>query len=250
MKKDKGTKDEKSKDSKSTKKAVTRLLLCKLSDKELAKAGVELDANMSKIEGKEAEKKAAVDAIKADVELLEGITIKLRSILKSGGEEREVQCEETTDYRMGEVRVKRLDTGEVFQKRTMAKSEYQLPLEAQKPAGKLLAMDGDKGKKPPEEMGCVECWGTGKTKMGDPPLDVKCENCDGAGRVLVKPDPLKAKLGDVAATHAKNKAAAEALESTEGHPEVEKLLKNRKGNGKKSKEAPPVDPETGEPLAF
>ena len=251
MKKDKDSKepkDEKSKDSKSTKQLVTRLLLCKLSDKELAKAGVDLDANMSKIESKEAEKKAAVDAIKADVEMLEGITIKLRSILKSGGEEREVQCEETTDYRMGEVRVKRLDTGEVFQKRTMAQHEYQLPLEAQKPAGKLLAMEGGKEKKP-EEMGCVECWGTGKVKMGDPPLDVKCEACGGAGRVPVKLDPLKATLGDVAAQHAKNKA--EGAGSTEGHPEVEKLLKNRgKGKKKKDEEPPPVDPETGEPLAF
>jgi hypothetical protein len=251
-KKDKESKD--TKDAKSTKKTVTRLLLCKLSDKELAKAGVELDANMSKIEGKEAEKKAAVDAIKADVELLEGVTIKLRSILKSGGEEREVNCEETTDYRMGEVRVKRLDTGEVFQRRTMAQSEYQLPLEAQKPSGKLLPMDGGKGKQEPvEEMGCVECWGTGKVKIGEPPLDAKCEVCNGSGRVPVKPDPLKATLGDVAAQHAKNKADAEqAGAGGEGHPEVEKLLKKRgRGKGKKGdEEGPPIDPETGEPAAF
>ena len=252
MKKDKGTKapkDEKSKDSKSTKQLVTRLLLCKLSDKELAKAGVDLDANMSKIEGKEAEKKAAVDAIKADVELLEGITIKLRSILKSGGEEREVQCEETTDYRMGEVRVKRLDTGEVFQKRTMAQHEYQLPLEAQKPAGKLLAMAGGKGNLP--QVICPECKGACMIPFGENKLLTKCEKCDGTGKVDDK-EPLKAKLDDVAAQHAKNKAEADvAAGSTEGHPEVEKLLKKRgKGKAKKDEEPPPVDPETGEPLAF
>ena len=251
-KKDKEPKDPK--DAKSTKKTVTRLLLCKLSDKELAKAGVELDANMSKIEGKEAEKKAAVDAIKADVELLEGVTIKLRSLLKSGGEEREVDCEETTDYRMGEVRVKRLDTGEIFQRRTMAQSEYQLPLEAQKPSGKLLPMDGGKGKQElVEEMGCVECWGTGKVKIGEPPLDAKCEACNGAGRVKVKKDdPLKATLGDVAAQHAKNKGDTEqAAADGEGHPEVEKLLKKRgRGKAKAGEEGAPVDEATGKPLPF
>ena len=251
MSKDKTPKEPKDpKDTKSTKKSVTRLLLCKLSDKELAKAGQDLDSNLSKIEGKEAEKKAATDAIKADIELLEGVTIKLRGILKSGGEEREVSCEETTDYRNGEVRVKRLDTGEVFQKRTMAQSEYQLPLEAQKPAGKLLAMDGGKGKEEP----CGECHGLGKTRMGEPPLEVKCEGCAGTGRKVVQAEPLKATLGDVAAQHAKNKAEAEAaVEDTTGHPEVEKLLaKAKKGKGKKGTEGngTSVDTSHGPDEAF
>lgn len=253
MKKTKEPKDPK--DQKAVKKTVPRLLLCKLSDRELAKAGQDLEANLSKIEAKESEKKAAVDAIKADVELLEGITSKLRGILKSGGEEREVKCEEVTDYRNGEVRVKRLDTGETFSKRTMMPSEYQLPLEAQKPAGKLLAMDGGKGH--PDEEKCEECGGTGKTKMGNPPLDVKCEECDGSGKVPAKHEPLKATLGDVAATHAQNKQAAEEAEDTggKGHPEVERMLaKQKRGKAKKdaasTESDPPIDPDTGEPLAF
>ena len=153
--------DEEPRPTKTTKKTVTRTLLCKFSDKELIQTGKDLEANLGKIDAKEEEKKAVVDAIKADIAILEGITTKLREILRDGGEEREVECEETTDYRQGQVRVKRLDTGEMFQKRDITQAEKQLPMEAQEPAGKLLAMDGGKG----------------------------------------KPAPLKAKLGDVAAAH-------------------------------------------------
>jgi DnaJ-class molecular chaperone len=175
-------------------------------------------------------------------------------MIKTGAEERDVPCEEIIDYRAGEVRVMRMDTKEVYSRRALTKDEHQLHLEAQKPSGKLLPMDGGKGKQEPvEEMGCVECWGTGKVKIGEPPLDAKCEVCNGSGRVPVKPDPLKATLGDVAAQHAKNKADAEqAGAGGEGHPEVEKLLKKRgRGKGKKGdEEGPPIDPETGEPAAF
>ena len=219
------------KDKKSTTQKVTRLLPCKLSAEERAKAGQDLEDNLTKIEGIELAKKTADDGFKKDIGLLEEVQATLRSMVRSGAQEREVQCEETVDYRMGEVRVKRLDTEEVFQKRTMAQHEYQLPLEAQKPAGKLLAMDGGKAKDEP----CSECHGTGKIQMGDPPLDVKCEGCSGVGTVPAKPDTLKATLADVAATHAQNKAEAEKpVQEGDGHPEVEKLLaKAKKSKGKK-----------------
>jgi hypothetical protein len=181
-----------------------------------------------------------LDAIKGDIGLLEEATSLLRDKIRSKSIDKEVECEEVTDYRAGELRVTRLDTKEVFQKRTLTREELQLPLDAQKPAGKLLAMDGDKGKQiTVEEVSCEECWGTGKTQMGDPPLDVKCEGCMGTGRTAPKKDSLKAKLGDVAAQHTKNKADADektAEEDTAGHPEVEKLLKKKtKKKTKKSK---------------
>ena len=253
MKKTKEPKDPK--DQKAVKKTVVRTLLCELSEKEMAKLGPQLAENMDKIEAIEAQKKVADDGFKKDIGMLEEVSTKLRNMLRSGGEEREVKCEEVTDYRAGEVRVTRLDTKETFSKRTMTKDEMQLPLDAQKPAGKLLAMDGGKGQ--PEEETCGECHGIGKTKMGNPPLDVKCEECDGSGKVPAKHGPLKATLGDVAATHAQNKQAAEEAEDTggKGHPEVERMLaKQKRGKAKKdaasTESAPPIDPDTGEPLAF
>ena len=250
MKKTKEPKDPK--DQKSVKKTVVRTLLCKLSEKEMAKLGPALAENMDKIEAVEASKKVADDGFKKEIGLLEEISTKLRNMLRSGGEEREVKCEEVTDYRAGEVRVTRLDTKETFSKRTMTKDEMQLPLDAQKPAGKLLVMDGGKGQ--PDDETCEECHGTGKTKMGEPPLDVKCEGCMGAGKVAAKKNPLKATLGDVAATHAKNKADADAEEegSGKGHPEVERMLAKQKRNKAKAggEEEPPIDPDTGKPLAF
>ena len=132
------------KDQKSIKKSVVRSLACKLTKEARAKAGEDLEANLSKIEAVEATKKAASEQAKADIELLLEVQVKLRNMIKTGAEEREVKCEEETDYRHGEVRVKRLDTGEVFSKRNMAKDEMQLPLDAQKPGGKLLGMDGAK----------------------------------------------------------------------------------------------------------
>ena len=234
-KKPKDPKD--TKDQKSVKKTVKRMLPCKLDEAALAKLATDLGANLDKIAALEEKKKAESDAIKGDIGLLEEATSLLRDKIRSKSVDREVECEEVTDYRAGELRVTRLDTKEIFQKRTLTREELQLPLDAQKPAGKLLAMDGGKDK---EDVSCPECWGTGKTKMGDPPLDVKCEGCLGTGKVVAKKDPLKAKLGDVAATHAKNKRDAEdATEDGGGHPEVEKALAARgKGRGKKSKSNP------------
>jgi len=223
-----------SKDQKSTKKLVKRMLPCKLDQEALAKLATDLGTNLDKIAALEEKKKAEDKAINGDIALLDEATSLLRDKIRSKTIEREVECEEVTDYRANEVRMIRLDTKEEFSKRTLTREELQLPLDAQKPAGKLLAMDGGKGK---EDVGCVECWGTGKVKIGNPPEDVTCNGCKGAGRVKAPKDPLKATLGDVAAQHAQNKAEADAAATSvdpEGHPEVEKLIKARKTRKSKS----------------
>ena len=168
MKKDKSGE----KEPKATKVILTKSLPCKLTEKEMAKAGKDLAENMDKVEAIEAKKKTADSEFKKDIGLLDEVTTTLRGMLKSGSQDREVKCEEVTDYRAGEVRIKRLDTGEVFTRRNLSKTEAQLPL-ATKPAEKLLAMDGGKGK---------ELEGEEET----PPID---------------PEPLTAKLGEVAAAH-------------------------------------------------
>jgi hypothetical protein len=243
----KGAKD--TKDQKATTKKVKRMLPCKLEEKELAKLGQELSANLDKISALEKKKKDEDKAINGDIALLDEATSLLRDKIRSKSAEREVECEEVTDYRAGELRVKRLDTGEVFSKRTLTKEELQLPLEAQKPAGKLLAMDGGKGKIP--QIACPECKGAGMVKFGPDDMPAKCENCNGTGKVDDK-EPLKATLGDVAAQHAKNKADADAAaapaedETPAGHPEVEKMLSAR-GKGRKKGKKNPNDVDTTPP---
>jgi hypothetical protein len=268
-KKTKEPKDPKdTKDQKSVKKTVKRMLPCKLDEAALAKLATDLGSNLDKIAALEEKKKAEADAIKGDIGLLEEATSLLRDKIRSKSVDREVECEEVTDYRAGEMRVMRLDTKEVFQKRTLTREELQLPLDAQKPAGKLLVMDGGKGerKQPkPNDVIDVETragWKRGKVmrsagnmidvdvgdgKIESAPADGQTwrwpdEVGDNSAPVIEKGDPLKAKLGDVAAQHEKNKADAESAETpvdTEGHPEVEKALAARgKGRGKKNKKNP------------
>ena len=194
MKKSK-TKPAADKDQKSTKITLTKTLLCKLSEKELARAGKDLADNMDKIEAIEQQKKTADDGFKKDIGLLEEVTTTLRGMLKSGAQEREVKCEQVTDYRNGEVRIKRLDTGEVYSKRNMTKEESQLPLEPKKAPGKLIPMDG--GKKDRSE---VKDFKTGEATVGEP--------------------DLTAPLGEVAAANEskKGKKDGPALDPETGEP--------------------------------
>jgi hypothetical protein len=148
------------KDDKITRSTVTRTLPCKLTEKEKSKMGEDLENNMTKIEAIESAKKTADAGFKEDIGLLEEAQALLRGMIRTGTQDREVKCEQETDYRAGEIRVRRLDTGDVFSKRNMTKEETQLPLDAQKPASKLISLDG--GKKDRSELKDVK-------KPGDKP---------------------------------------------------------------------------------
>jgi hypothetical protein len=113
-----------------TRLTLTRMLPCKLSPTEMEKFATDLVATRDKIDAIEVEKKVANEKFKADASLLEEAATKIQDMIRAKSEEREVKCEQETDYRAGEIRVKRLDTGEVFSKRTMTKDEAQLPLDA------------------------------------------------------------------------------------------------------------------------
>ena len=108
-----------------------------------------------------------------------------------------MKCEQVTDYRNGEVRIKRLDTGEVYSKRNMTKEESQLPLEPKKEAGKLLAMDG--GKKDRSEVKDFKP-AEGEATVGEP--------------------GLSAPLGEVAAANESKKGQKDgpALDPETGEP--------------------------------
>ena len=241
-------------DQKAVKKTVTRTLPCKLSEKELAKMGPELAANMDKIEAIEAAKKTADDGFKKDIGMLEEVSTKLRGMLRSGAEEREVKCEEVTDYRAGEVRVTRLDTGETFQKRTMTKDEVQLPLDAGKP-GKLLAISGgSKDRSEVKDAKSPADDGPPKYPQAGDTIEVETRAGWKSGKVLpISGSVLDVDVGEDGPVQAPIDSAmwrwalpagAEPLKASVG--ELDQAAKRKKAG----KEEPPIDQETGKPLPF
>lgn len=192
-------------DPKVTKQKVVRKLPCKLTEKEMAKFGEDLNSTLDKIDLIEEKKKSANDQFKADTSLLEEAVKRLRDMVRSKAEERDVECIQETDYIHGEVRVKRLDTGEVFSRRSMMASEKQLPLTA---GGKKVSevTDHKPGSNEQEDEDCEECNGTGQVPFGD--TTAKCEDCNGLGKVAPKKEPLTATLGEHAASKPAKKKRA------------------------------------------
>lgn len=245
-------------DQKVVKKTVTRTLPCKLSEKELAKLGPKLASNMDKIEAVEAAKKTADDGFKKDIGLLEEVSTKLRGMLRSGTEEREVKCEEVTDYRAGEVRVTRLDTGETYEKRNMTKDEVQLPLDAAgKKAGKLLAISG--GAKDRSEVKDVKTPADdGPPKYPQAGDTIEVETLAGwkSGKVLpISGSVLDVDVGEDAPAHAPidsqlwrwpQPAGAGPLKASVG--ELDEAGKRKKGGKDKPEDDSGIDPDTGLPF--
>lgn len=104
---------------------VTRTLPVKLSEHELAQAAKEMGrlrrerhvmgAQMKQVQAQWKDRIAGLDARIAD----------LAQQADEGVEDREVACEEIFDYRLGEVRVQRLDTHEALEVRPMTAAERQ-----------------------------------------------------------------------------------------------------------------------------
>lgn len=104
---------------------VTRTLPVKLSEHELAQAAKEMGrlrrerhvmgAQMKQVQAQWKDRIAGLDARIAD----------LAQQADEGVEDREVPCEEIFDYRLGEVRVQRLDTHETLEVRPMTAAERQ-----------------------------------------------------------------------------------------------------------------------------
>ena len=244
MTKSKDPKDPK--DQKSIKKLVKRMLPCKLDQAGLAKLAEELGANLDKIAALEERKKAEADSIKGDIGLLDEATSLLRDKIRSKSVEREVQCEEVTDYRACEVRVTRLDTKETFSKRAMAKEELQLPLDAQKPGGKDRS-----------EVKDVKSGGTEEPERKYPQagntIEVETRSGWKSGKVLpISGSVLDVDVGEEAPVQApidsqmwrwpgEGKQPLTTVGEVAAANEGEK--KGRKGKGT-------VDPETGKPLPF
>lgn len=147
----KDTKEEKKpekQDKDTIRKRIKAPLDIALSDAELAQMARDLVDNDEKIAAKEKQKKIVDDEIKGDIALLEEAATKIRSAIRAGTVARDVECDMVFDWRACEVRLERIDNGEVVKRRTMDADERQKPLvEDGLKHGKLLVFEGGLGKK-------------------------------------------------------------------------------------------------------
>ena len=123
---------------------LTEKLPVEMTEKELNKAAKDLVETEDKVSGIEEAKSTANSKFKADIELLEEAAGKLRTMIRTGCEERDVECEVERDFNACEIVVRRLDTKEVVTRRTMTAEERQKDMFDEGPAGKKK---GSRGKK-------------------------------------------------------------------------------------------------------
>lgn len=84
----------------------------------------------------EKDKKAADDAYKATIEEAYADVSKLTQIIRRGKLDKPVQCEIKRDYRLGSIRVTRMDTWEVIESRPMTTQERQMGMQFPDKGGK------------------------------------------------------------------------------------------------------------------
>ena len=121
------------------------------NEKELREIARDLAQSMADLNRKQAALKAVSTVIKGEIAELEARTSKDANLFNTGYEMREIECEEEKDYRLGVVRLTRLDTFEMIRERAMRADERQPRLTA------ILRnkddRDGKDGEKPAEVGG-------------------------------------------------------------------------------------------------
>lgn len=86
-----------------------------------------------KLQKQEADKKAAADRAKAEIELTSSQMSELLATYRAGVEPREVECVETFLFATNQVTITRVDSGEVVSTRSMTSAERQVEMFAAKP---------------------------------------------------------------------------------------------------------------------
>ncbi len=104
---------------------VTRDLPVKLSDAEMAAVAREIGRLNAERQVMEANAKVANDQWKDRIRGVEARVADLATKAHEGQEARPTECQEEYDYRLGEVRVVRTDTGEKLEVRPMTSEERQ-----------------------------------------------------------------------------------------------------------------------------
>jgi len=175
-------------------------LRCALTAEELETHSRELTSSLLDIEKLKAEQKVIVGDIKDKIKMHMGTVAKLTSIVHDRAELREVEVETVIDYEANNVTVRRLDTDEVIEDRSLAEAEKQMQMqlesdddnneEAEVVDGTTPnpeteedsvggAEDGEHGSDlvPDSEKDCEACEGFGNNHDGS-----ECEACGGPGK--------------------------------------------------------------------
>lgn len=105
---------------------VDRILPVPLTDQERLVLGEEIAAAQSKGEQAERDKKAAEEGYKGVIEAAYADVSELSARIRYGKKDVPVQCQITKDYRVGSVKVTRMDTMEVIDRRPMTSAERQM----------------------------------------------------------------------------------------------------------------------------
>ena len=96
-----------------------------LTKDERLQIAMDMASAQSDMEHLEKDKKAAVDDFNAKIEGHYADVSRCSSVLRRGEKDVEVPCETIRDYRLGNVRITRLDTFKVIQDRPMTSEERQ-----------------------------------------------------------------------------------------------------------------------------
>jgi hypothetical protein len=102
---------------------VSRNLKCNLTDERLRELGdiaAFIDADIEKLQS---EKKQFIQQNKADLDAVKARQRELLQKIRDKAEHRHTECVETFDYRINEVVVARVDTGEEVSRRAMSSEE-------------------------------------------------------------------------------------------------------------------------------
>jgi len=113
----------------------TKSLSCKLSQKELVGKGQEMVTAMSDIEVIEGERKGVVEEYKGRIAEIMGRIVKIKAVMQSGSEQRDIACVTTKDFNSGKVVTKRTDTEEVIDEKEMQKEQQEMHFVSEPPNG-------------------------------------------------------------------------------------------------------------------
>lgn len=97
-----------------------------LTDPERLQLGQDMAAAQSKAEQTERDKDAADKAFKGQIEAAYADVSDVAQKLRFGKVHRTVSCQHMMDYRLGRIRVVRMDTGEEIESRSMTSQERQM----------------------------------------------------------------------------------------------------------------------------
>ncbi len=106
-------------------KPISRDLPVKLTEGELAQVAREIGRLNADRQTMEGQAKVSADQWKDRIRGIEARAADLATKAHAGEEARSVECNEVFDYRLGEVRVERVDTGEKLETRPMTTEERQ-----------------------------------------------------------------------------------------------------------------------------